>query len=342
MEKLVERQNGLGVVRTGARSTRILAVLWAGVMGHPFPMGGVEPGAPNPLPAVHENAIWRELLDEGVSVGVSFPVKLPRPTMADDLDPTAQRTAIEGIADANHPRDQLIRDSVVAPFQLRIEAVMTDKDAAPARRVDLWFVGHGKLDALWDEEFRSELFKIATGKQDPDFPDATDALPPKRLQSRGIEPPDEGPTDGSRPLESYVTSQFNLFDRVRVSANRHGMITRTPASIVVAAMTDRRFDDDPDGANAWRSLTKAASGKLEAGEQHPYKGGGFYVKVTQMLDPPDGLFVEYHQVFEEPQEWFQGANLLRSKLPLVVQDTVRKFRRKLKEASKATAKEGEQ
>ena len=55
---------------------------------------------------------------------------------------------------------------------------------------------------------------------------------------------------------------------------------------------------------------------------------------TLVLDPHDlrtsgAVLVEYHLVFEEPQGWFGGSNLLRSKLPLVCQDGVRKFRRRM-------------
>jgi hypothetical protein len=39
-------------------------------------------------------------------------------------------------------------------------------------------------------------------------------------------------------------------------------------------------------------------------------------------------------IFDEPNGWFGGANLLRSKLPLVIQDEVRNFRRRLAAASK--------
>ena len=48
-----------------------------------------------------------------------------------------------------------------------------------------------------------------------------------------------------------------------------------------------------------------------------------------MAQPSDAMLIEYHVVFEEPEAWFQGANLLSSKLPLVIQDVVRSFRRKL-------------
>jgi hypothetical protein len=55
------------------------------------------------------------------------------------------------------------------------------------------------------------------------------------------------------------------------------------------------------------------------------------VKATRLAAPAGALFVEYHVVFLEPQGWFRGTNLLRSKLPIVAQDLVRKFRRRMNE-----------
>ena len=43
------------------------------------------------------------------------------------------------------------------------------------------------------------------------------------------------------------------------------------------------------------------------------------------------MFIEYHVAFIEPEGWFHGTNLLRSKLPIVAQEMVRKFRRNLGE-----------
>ena len=45
------------------------------------------------------------------------------------------------------------------------------------------------------------------------------------------------------------------------------------------------------------------------------------------------MFIECHMIFDEPRGWFGGANLLRSKLPLAVQEEVRNFRRRLSAAS---------
>ena len=51
--------------------------------------------------------------------------------------------------------------------------------------------------------------------------------------------------------------------------------------------------------------------------------------MTPLAEPAGAILVECHGVFEEPQGWFQGAPLLRSKLPMLVQEQVRGFRGKL-------------
>jgi len=58
------------------------------------------------------------------------------------------------------------------------------------------------------------------------------------------------------------------------------------------------------------------------------------MKVTKLAEPAGALFVEQHLIFAEPVDWFDGANLLRSKLPLVVQDRVRSIRRQWAKGSR--------
>ncbi|MES1213546.1 MAG: hypothetical protein ABUL64_03085, partial [Singulisphaera sp.] len=81
--------------------------------------------------------------------------------------------------------------------------------------------------------------------------------------------------------------------------------------------------------NSWSPLERDASGKLSVGAAKAYSGLGGYMKMTELVEPAGALFVECHIVFDEPEAWFHGKNFLRSKLPLVVQDNVRSFRRKL-------------
>ena len=52
-------------------------------------------------------------------------------------------------------------------------------------------------------------------------------------------------------------------------------------------------------------------------------------ELKALAAPEEALFIECHLVFDEPQGWFNGANLIRSKVPVLVEDTVRKARRRL-------------
>jgi hypothetical protein len=58
---------------------------------------------------------------------------------------------------------------------------------------------------------------------------------------------------------------------------------------------------------------------------------GSYAKATSLKEPAGAILLEYHMVYDEPQGWFNGANVIRTKLPVIVQDSVKKLRRKLAE-----------
>ena len=52
-----------------------------------------------------------------------------------------------------------------------------------------------------------------------------------------------------------------------------------------------------------------------------------YLKITKLAEPAGAVFAEQHITFVEPHGWFDGENLLRSKLPLSVQENVRSTRK---------------
>jgi hypothetical protein len=219
----------------------------------------------------------------------------------------------------------LLRESVVAPFVLDIEKEEVPGHDSPARRIDLWFIAYGSLESLKDEAFLKDMAQVAESSGSNQVPSESVFLDPEDLGKRELFVRDD--------LEKYFHTSFGLFDRVQISATRRAMITLTDESILVAAKLDPRFLDDEQMPNRWRQVSRDELGQLEYGPSQPYTGAGFYIKVTQLPEPAGALFVEYHQVFDEPTGWFSGANLLRSKLPLIVQDSVRKFRRKLKNAT---------
>ena len=63
--------------------------------------------------------------------------------------------------------------------------------------------------------------------------------------------------------------------------------------------------------------------------RQPYAGGISYAKISRVAFQPTALFVEMHVAFVEPDGWFQGAPILRSKFSVAAQDQIRTLRREL-------------
>src|SRR5262249_55725631 len=85
--------------------------------------------------------------------------------------------------------------------------------------------------------------------------------------------------------------------------------------------------------NQWRKITfNKRTGAKEIGNPNPYSGLGAYAKVTKLASPEGALFVEYHIIYNEPQEWFDGKSVFDAKLPQLIQNDVKRFRNDLKTA----------
>jgi hypothetical protein len=72
------------------------------------------------------------------------------------------------------------------------------------------------------------------------------------------------------------------------------------------------------------------AGDTSAGPAEAYSGAGGYLKATQLAQLSGAILVEYHSIYSEPHDWFNGANLLQSKLPILLQSRVRELRREVK------------
>jgi hypothetical protein len=141
------------------------------------------------------------------------------------------------------------------------------------------------------------------------------------LRQRGL------PVLGSPSDPRFLAVEMSLLERVRISGTTRSIKTSTPQSVTIASVLDPRFDLDPEFSNSWRSIERDAAGRRQYGPPYVYNSLGSYVKATRLHEPEGALLIEYHVGFAEPEGWFHGANLLRSKLPIVAQETVRRFRR---------------
>jgi hypothetical protein len=95
--------------------------------------------------------------------------------------------------------------------------------------------------------------------------------------------------------------------------------------MVIAGRTDPAFDADSMLANRWWTLGQDD----QRGPGQPFRGGMSYAKISHLKEPAGSLLVEFHAAFVEPEAWFQGAPILRSKFAPIAQDKIRKLRREL-------------
>jgi hypothetical protein len=268
------------------------------------------------------NPLFHELRDPGLAVGMNIREPLPAPSMADGLDAKAQQAVIRAVADEDYAVAELLRKSVVAPHVLRLRNIAPSDPKAPARGVDVWFIAYGDLKAVADKEFLDRLLQANRNEgMGRDLKAADLARRHLTLQ----------PAQATR--EGYAHVTFAFLDRVQISATGHSSWSQTADSVLAAALIDPRFRNDPQFPNRWRAITRADGGTLQLGPPQPYEGAAYYVKITRLIEPHGALFAEAHLIFTEPMKWFDGANLLRSKVPPVVQAQVRSLRRELVKAS---------
>ena len=273
--------------------------------------------APADSPHLDKNPVYQELRKSGISVtqAKSFPIQ--EPYLADGLDQAAQRKLIEKLGGRKYRFEELTRNTTVAPQILEIKEEKVPDGDTKARIVHVYFVAYGDLEAL------AKGGKV--GQPDSDADKQWKPLAAEDLAGKNVKIDDPN-------RESYGYFMNDLIDQVRLSGVLRTYWSQTEESLIAAAMLDPRFDDDPDYPNRWQPLTGRGN-NLKAGEASPYHGAGGYTKITKLKSPIGALFIESHLIFAEPHGWFDGQNLLGSKLPAVLQHEVRTGRADIKKAT---------
>ncbi|MBX3413406.1 MAG: hypothetical protein KF708_12020 [Pirellulales bacterium] len=272
------------------------------------------------------NPLYARLRDEGVQISPGKAISLTPPLLSAGADATAAKAAIGELVKPSYSFQQFSRKSAVAPQILHVELLDGE---APARRVDVYFIAYGSLDELAQGDVPSRL--LHAEEPNEDVGGQGSALDEAALAARGIELP---PKDERR--EEFAHGSFTLLKKVEIEGTVRSAWSRAGKSLVAALELDPRFARDADFPNRWRALERDAAGRLEpTGDWQPYGGVGGYVQLTELSEPPGALLAEWHLVFSEPHGWFDGANLLGSKLPAIVQDRVRATRRELAQTPSA-------
>jgi hypothetical protein len=215
--------------------------------------------------------------------------------------------------------DDMLRDSVTAPFIIRVHDIKVG--AATLRSADLWFVAHGELK-------QTNLLEQASRVDQKEVEVANMWFQTRMLKADrppGAEIKEANPR-GSHE-EWFVHVHARLLDRIDFEVTNHVVATQTADSIIVASQTDPNYDKGGPLASRWKSL-KANEGSVDA-TGHEYAGGISYAKVERLRFKPGALLVEMHFAFVEPDAWFQGSPILRSKFSVAAQDQIRTLRREM-------------
>jgi hypothetical protein len=274
-----------------------------------------------------ENPVFKELIEKGVTMSDGTAFKLPPPILADGLDAAAQRAAMDEAGDARSSAAELVRKSS-APVVVKVRTARPSKDEGPAvRTVDVWFVAHGDWATLTSTDFLDANAKTKDENRSRVVSKAG-VLTGDELEARKLTAVLE---EGYE--ERFVYATFSLFDRVQISATRRSVVTSGSESVLAAGRIDPRFDKDPDYPNQWRPLLRDELANIKPGDAHPFPNAGGYAKITRLAEPARAVFIEFHLVYEEAYGWFDGATLVKQKLPPMVQEKVKTFRRKLAAAS---------
>jgi hypothetical protein len=276
--------------------------------------------------AARANPLFDELRMRGVAIDGRTNAPLPAPTMADGLDAAAQHAVLEKIVGDRYPTAEFVRNSVVSPMVLKFRDVRAGD--AVARGVDLWFVVYGELDDLAGVDVL-ETFTTARGKET-----TIRTLTADELAARGLT--SSGAAGGERDIalgetdERFVHTVVSILEKVELHQTSRCVLSRSAESVLIASQVDPRFNDDRQFPNVYHRLVRSELGEISKGPPQPYGGAGGYLKATRLAAPDGAILVEYHLLFSEPRDWFNGANLLQSKLPVLLQSRVRALRRELK------------
>src|SRR5580658_6528913 len=112
-----------------------LAILIAAISADP---PQVEPGHA-------KNVVYLAVLQQGLKIAGQA-VELPNPRLHDGEEADAQRAALREVAGTDRNLEELLRDSVTAPYIIKVRDVKAED--ATIRLVDIWFVVHADIARL--------------------------------------------------------------------------------------------------------------------------------------------------------------------------------------------------
>ena len=251
--------------------------------------------------------------------GANATANFPKPTLPDGLDAARQTAIIKDLIKDDYSYAEFTRKSVVAPQLLKLRDVAPSDPKAPARGVDVWFIAYGDIKALDDEKFLEKLINAGKGEG------KGKALTKEELAKRKIKLGDE-------KQETIGHIEFDFLEKVHLKATGRAVWSKTDDSVLVAGEIDPRFLNDPEYPNQWQSIIKEG-GMSKLGP--PVRGAARRSTSRSRSSPNRPARCSSSSTSSSPSRpaGLNGANLLRSKLPIAVQMNVRSMRARMGQTS---------
>ncbi|RMF45295.1 MAG: hypothetical protein D6753_00545 [Planctomycetota bacterium] len=260
--------------------------------------------------------------------GITFPggerFALPEHAIRADT-PAAERAELLAELARPYSWQQFSRRSVVAPVRIRIQPLEDQAHQRLGYLATSAFIAYAAIPELQETSLLESTLGESSGEAFQIRP-----LTPEELEAVGSA---TSPEDNRR----WFHVRMNLLKRVVIRGvlEVESHIDAQTAHVLWMMTSD--FSDSSSAESeppvdlrcTWSLLHRDATGQTVEGDRHPYRGMGGCLFVTETGLAQDQLLVESFWVLHEPAAWFSGSNQLRSKLPLMLQENAREFRRRI-------------
>lgn len=265
---------------------------------------------------VSETAGNRDVIPDGIQVSGKTVALLP-PTLDGTLDAEDQISELQRLVGKTKWRS-FSRNSVVAPVKIKLEYLRGGDDERVGHSIHVAFIVHADFASLSDHKVVTELMD-AEDESDDAKPSGR-KLTPDELKPIGITDLDNS--------TSYAVIDVPLLKKIRLAGVMRAQQKTNNDQLVIGFQLDPKFqNENANLRNVWSKIDEANG----EDQKTTYDGLGGYLAITRLHEPENASLVEARILMHEPQTWFSGSNFLRSKLPLLLQEIARNFRRRVKE-----------
>lgn len=271
------------------------------------------------------NSLVDSLVTEGFKTVDGDQLVLPKPILIDGMSADQQEQALLPFA-KDKGRDRFYDAGIKSVFVFDVDEVKELNNKATVRELVVYFVAEGKLDDINEKKLLEDVVKPGEKKQEGALPEGSRELTKDEIEKAKLE---VGKKDDGT-LINYGSIQANLIDKVHLDVISKSVSTKTDESITVGTRLEPSVAEALNLPCIWQPIERVKNQPTLGDKKESYQAAAGYARATALKNVKDRILVEIHVVFVEPYAWYQGRNLLGSKLPPVINNAVSDFRRKLR------------